>query len=187
MVILQIKAPLAVAGLFMVLFSQMVAYNLFFDPSFLLVATSLAGGLLILLASSSSLPSKSMLPGLPEVVKRDKRAYLQLFGRIMLVFLYFDLVYDEDMSVFAIILAVLGFCFCAFLVVGFHTRQAALVALLLLLAINIAMNNWWALRPKHPRRDYMRYEFFQILSVGGGLLLLADQGPGGISLDKKEF
>jgi uncharacterized membrane protein YphA (DoxX/SURF4 family) len=59
--------------------------------------------------------------------------------------------------------------------------------LLALLSIsNILLNNWWSLHANHPQRDFVKYDFFQTLSIMGGFLLLIQIGPGGMSVDEKK-
>lgn len=52
--------------------------------------------------------------------------------------------------------------------------------------LQLLVNNWWATHPSHPARDFLRYDFFQTLSIVGGLLLLVNQGPGGFSMDERK-
>ena len=48
------------------------------------------------------------------------------------------------------------------------------------------MNNFWTVHSAHPQRDFLRYDFFQTLSIVGGLILLVSIGPGGFSMDERK-
>lgn len=81
-------------------------------------------------------------------------------------------------------------------VLGFKTKYAAAVLITFMSIGNLVLNNWWSLHHTEHERDFIKYDFFQVLSIMGGFLLLVNLGPGsiyfnlgGLSVDekKKEF
>ncbi|KAI8924940.1 SURF4 family-domain-containing protein [Entophlyctis helioformis] len=177
---------IAVAGLFGVIVIQSIGYGLIFNASFLLRSLSVIGGLLMLLADAFATRRKPLFAGLPTLNETDKNAYLQLFGRVLLVFLFMSFVLNGEFSILRVIVSIVGLIGCIMVVVGFRARMSAWLLVTFLCVSNVVLNNWWSLHHNHPRRDFLKYDFFQTMSVIGGFLLLANQGAGGYSMDEKK-
>jgi len=177
----------AVAGLFVVVVSQTIGYGLISNANFFLRTLSVIGGLLMLLSESLiSSKRKSLFPGLPELSESKKTMYLSLTGRVLLAFLFFSFVFAGEFSVLRLIFCAIGSVACLMVVVGFKAKWSALFLIMFLSVFNVIINNWWSLHHTHPMRDFMKYDFFQTLSIVGGLLLLFNIGPGGMSVDEKK-
>lgn len=167
---------------------QGVAYGMISDWRFLLRTLSITGGLLMCLSDSLVVQKKSqrLFAGLPSlgVSEGDKNLYLQLAGRVLLVFLFIGFAFHGEWSFLRAITIVLGLGACAMVAVGFKARWSASFLVLLLSVFNLAVNNFWSVNRKHPSHDFLRYDFFQTLSIVGGLLLLVNMGPGSYSIDE---
>jgi uncharacterized membrane protein YphA (DoxX/SURF4 family) len=50
--------------------------------------------------------------------------------------------------------------------------------------LNIVANPFWTVESDNLLHDWLKYEFFQTMSVIGGLLFIVALGPGGVSLDE---
>ncbi|ORX78649.1 SURF4-domain-containing protein [Basidiobolus meristosporus CBS 931.73] len=175
----------AVIGLFCVIVSQTLGYGLLFDFKFFLRNLSLIGGLLMLLADVLH-KRQTVFAGLPSVSEIDKSTYFQLAGRILLIFLFMSFVFAGEMTPLRIFSSIVGFIACIMVVVGFKAKWSALFLVLFLSIFNVIINNWWSIHHAHPSRDFVKYDFFQTLSVMGGLMLLVSMGPGGLSVDEKK-
>ncbi|KAK9722899.1 ER-derived vesicles protein erv29 [Basidiobolus ranarum] len=175
----------AILGLFAVVISQTIGYGLIFDLRFFLHNLSVVGGLLMLLADALA-KKKNVFPGLPSISTMDKSTYFQLAGRVLLIFLFLSLVFAGEMNMTRLIFSAIGFIACVMVVIGFKAKWSAMFLVLFLSIFNVAINNWWSIHHALPSRDFVKYDFFQTLSIMGGFMLLISLGPGGISVDEKK-
>ncbi|KNC97900.1 uncharacterized protein SPPG_06891 [Spizellomyces punctatus DAOM BR117] len=176
----------AVPALFLVIISQSLGYGLLFDATFFFRNVSVAGGLLMLLAESMSAKRRTIFAGLPSLSETNKATYLQLFGRILLVFLFLSFILVGEFSALRVAVSIVALVGCVMIVVGFKAKWSAWMLVTFLSISNVVLNNWWNLHHNHPQRDFLKYDFFQTLSIMGGLLLLTNMGPGGLSMDEKK-
>jgi ER-derived vesicles protein len=144
---------------------------------------------------------KIAFAGLPQLSdpSSTNRTYFQLAGRVLLIFLFLGLIFKGDRwDVVRIAISTIGLLACIMVVVGFKAKYSAMFLVALLSVSNVLINNFWSMNTAHPHRDFLkyitanrkmsngRYDFFQTLSIIGGLLLLVNMGPGGLSVDEKK-
>jgi len=175
----------SVFGLLGVVIAQGLGYGLLFDLSFFLRNLSVVGGLLMVLSDSLQ-NKKKLFAGIPSLSETDRRKYFQLAGRILLIFLFIGFIFQGSWSFARVIVSIVGLGACIMVAVGFKAKWSASFLVTLLSVFNVFINNWWSVHSAHPQRDFLKYDFFQTLSIVGGLLLLVSVGPGGISVDEKK-
>ncbi|KAL2381113.1 hypothetical protein RJZ90_004185 [Blastomyces dermatitidis] len=193
LVIARKHSEYAVAGLLGVVVTQALGYGLIFDLTFFLRNLSVIGGLLMVL--SDSWVRKRFVPaGLPQLDEKDRKMYIQFAGRVLLIFLFIGFVFAGKWTFWRILVSLFGLVACVMVVVGFKAKWSAIILVVILSVFNILVNNFWTalirasfqLHSKHPHKDFAKYDFFQILSIVGGLLLLVNMGPGQFSVDEKK-
>ncbi|KAI0065241.1 SURF4-domain-containing protein [Artomyces pyxidatus] len=175
----------AVAGLLGVVIIQGFGYGLIFDLNFFLRNLSVIGGLFMVF-SDSMVSRKKLFAGLPSLSENDRRKYFLLAGRILLIFLFLGFVLQGKWSLGRAVLSVVGLVACGMVAVGFKAKWSASFLVVILSVFNVFANNWWSVHSTHPARDFLKYDFFQTLSIVGGLILLVNMGPGGLSVDEKK-
>merc|ERR1711928_274426 len=155
MVLTRFKVDIACGILFFIVLLQTVAYSVLWDLQFLFRNLALIGALLLVLAESR-VEGKSLFAGVPSLGENKPKMYLQLAGRILLVFMFLTLLRFE-MSAMQIIQNLVGSLLMVLVTIGYKTK-----------------------------RDFLKYDFFQTLSVIGGLLMVVSLGPGGVSMDEQK-
>lgn len=178
----------AVYGLLGVVVAQAFGYGLIFDLNFFLRNLSVIGGLVMVLSDSVA-KQRRMFAALPQLSESNRRTYLQLAGRILLIFLFIGSAFHGEWSLIRILVSILGAVACIMVAVGFKAKWSAMFLVLFLSVFNVLINNFWSISHSSFKRDFLKYDFFQTLSIVGGFLLLVSMGPGGYSIDekKKEF
>ncbi|KAH0564305.1 surfeit locus protein 4 homolog isoform X1 [Cotesia glomerata] len=182
MVIGRFKVSIACGALFFIVVLQTLAYNILWDIQFLFRNLALIGALLLVLAESR-VEGRSLFAGVPTLGENKPKNYLQLAGRILLAFMFVTLIRFE-ISFMQITQDIIGGILMVFVTVGYKTKLSALLLVLMLSALNMYHNAWWTIPDHRPLRDFLKYDFFQTLSVVGGLLMIVSLGPGGVSMDE---
>nr|CAG4645715.1 EOG090X0AUC [Lynceus sp. MCZ IZ 141354] len=182
MVLTRYKVMFACAMLFCIVILQTIAYSILWDIQFLFRNLALIGALLLVLADSR-VEGKSLFAGVPSLGDNKPKNYLQLTGRILLVFMFATLLRLE-VSFMQILENVIGSILMVLVTVGYKTKLSALILVLWLTILNFYLNAWWNIPSYKAMRDFLKYDFFQTLSVIGGLLMVVSLGPGGVSMDE---
>ncbi|KAJ7145328.1 SURF4 family-domain-containing protein [Mycena crocata] len=185
MVILKRYTEYAVAGLLGVVIIQGFGYGLIFDLNFFLRNLSVIGGLFMVF-SDSMVTRKKLFAGLPSISETDRKKYFLLAGRVLLIFLFLGFILQGSWSIARVFVSIFGLAACIMVAVGFKAKWSAGFLVLVLSVFNVFANNWWTVGSGHPQRDFLKYDFFQTLSIVGGLILLVNMGPGGLSVDEKK-
>jgi len=185
MVITKRYTEYAVAGLLSVVIIQGFGYGLIFDLNFFLRNLSVIGGLFMVF-SDSMVTRKKLFAGLPSISETDRKKYFLLAGRVLLIFLFLGFILQGKWSIARVFVSIFGFAACVMVAVGFKAKWSAAFLVLTLSVFNVFANNWWSVGSSHPQRDFLKYDFFQTLSIVGGLILLVNMGPGGLSVDEKK-
>ncbi|CAH1100844.1 unnamed protein product [Psylliodes chrysocephalus] len=182
MVIIRYRVNIACGVLFFIVVLQTFAYSILWDLQFLFRNLALIGALLLVLAESRG-EAKSLFAGVPSLGDNKPKNYLQLTGRVLLAFMFITLIRFE-LSFLQVTLDLLGSLLMVLVTIGYKTKLSALILVLLLTTLNFYHNAWWNIPDYKPLRDFLKYDFFQTLSVIGGLLMIVYLGPGGVSMDE---
>jgi len=175
----------AVGGLLGVVLLQGFGYGLIFDLNFFLRNLSVIGGLFMVF-SDSMINRRTPFAGLPTITDTDRKKYFLLAGRVLLIFLFLGFIIQGNWSIARFFVSIIGLAACGMVAVGFKAKWSAAFLVIILSSFNVFANNWWSVHSAHPQRDFLKYDFFQTLSIVGGLILLVHMGAGGLSVDEKK-
>lgn len=164
LVIARKHSDYAVAGLIGVVVTQALGYGLIFDLNFFLRNLSVMGGLLMVLSDSWIRKSKAFA-GLPEIEEKDRKMYIQLAGRVLLIFLFIGFVFSGKWTIWRVLVAALGFVACVMVVVGFKAKFSATMLVVILSVFNLLVNNFWTVSRRDPKNILLHTDLISSMNT----------------------
>jgi uncharacterized membrane protein YphA (DoxX/SURF4 family) len=143
---------------------------------------SLAGGLMLLLVESKP-DAKSLFAGVPTLGDNKPKNYMQFAGRLLLIVMFLTII-RMDFHPIHMCINILGTILIVLVAIGYKTKLSAFTLVIMLSILNMVANPFWTIDSDKPLHDFLKYDFFQTMSVIGGLLFIVALGPGGVSLDE---
>lgn len=156
-------------------------FPVYWRMQFMIRLMSKIGELLLLFAETVA-EKKTIYAGVPSYGDDPKeKQYLQLFGRLLLVLMFMSLINAEQPAIYL----VLGLPMVLSIAVGYKTKLVSIALICALFLHNINRNQFWLNSWNKDEYDYKKNDFFQILSIIGGVIHLLIYGAGGISVDQR--
>lgn len=171
-------------GFFGIIVLQMIVYSILWDLKFLMRNLVLGGGLLLFLVEFC-FEGKSMFVGVFIMCESFFKQYMQFGGRVLLV-LMFMIFFYFDVSFFFIVQNIVGIVLMILVVIGFKIKLVVLIFVVWFFVINVYFNVFWIILVYKFMYDFLKYDFFQIMLVIGGLFLVVVLGFGGVFMDEKK-
>lgn len=135
----------AVAGLVGIIITQALGYGLAFDFNFFLRNSSVIGGLVMIIAKSWR-RELEMFAGIPHPEENNSKMYIQLAGRLLLIFLFIEFVVYAPYNIWSVVACGFGAVACVMVILGFKARFSATLLLGTLCIVNLLVNNFWTVR-----------------------------------------
>ena len=162
----------------------MIIYQAWHDGITGLRYLSIVGGFLLLLVENKP-EAKTFFGDVPSFGDNKPRKLMHLAGRNLVILMYLTLL-RFDSTTAHLMLNIAGTLLIVLVVVGYRTKASALTLSVMLAVLNLTGNAYWNVDYTYMSDQYYfkRYDFFQTISVIGGLLFVVILGPGEVSVDE---
>jgi hypothetical protein len=170
--------------LVVVVLAQSVAYHVLWNMEFFFRNLAVIGALCLVGAEATDpAPTKGgLLDGnLDEEEDAETADILRLSGRILVSLMFVTLTRFDTVT--RIIVEIIGVVLLACVVLGFKTRLSCVMLFILLNIENLTLNDFFMHSTDDNMHDFKKFNFFQALTVTGGLMMLVALGPGAVSFD----
>lgn len=179
-----------IAILIIVVLAQSVAYHVLWNLEFFLRNLAVIGALCLVGAEACDPePQKGGILGKAAAIKTDEDEdevsdILRLSGRVMIALMFLTLIKFDTAQ--RIALECIAAVLLSLVVVGYKTKLSAVTLFIFLFIENAYLNDFFFHDPSENLYDFKKFNFFQCLTVIGGLLMLVVLGPGAVSFDGEE-